>query len=128
MSTTLTFRCKVGRDWSHMPLRIFRGMTAEEAWRTCDGAEVVAEYAVDGTPKGYVCGTEKWVEFYRAKGFTCHRFSSAADWLRERFPDLLESICPDVVDVFEGAELVCLKDLDKEGPPATKSATGGPGV
>jgi hypothetical protein len=108
-AASLTFRIKVGQEWKPIPLAVFRGMRCEDAWLLLEGEQAVCEFREHGIPKGYICGTEKWVRHYKAKGFRAYSFKDAVEWIALNHADMLEAICPDCTkDLeiwFEGAAL-----------------------
>ena len=114
MQQSISFRVK-GTDgkWDIIPLADFGGMTIAELLEQMDGQEVVAELVVssDGREwKGYLCGTEKWVEHYRKKGFSSKGFMEGIEILREKQSPLLGDIIPGEVgemveDVFTGSKI-----------------------
>ncbi|MDF1551905.1 MAG: hypothetical protein P1P84_02530 [Deferrisomatales bacterium] len=116
----LSFRVKEGREWRGIPLAAFRGLRSEDAWLVLDGLDCVAEYTVDGVAKGYVCGTQRWVDYYRARGYKAFSFPEAVEQIRQRQPAMLEAVCPDETDrveaVFAGSRLEYVRELPLKVP------------
>lgn len=114
MKQEITLLRKSGKVWDAVPLDELRGMTLADAMLQFDGVDVVAEFVNElgegVTKKGYFCGTEKWREFYKKKGFSALTFREAVDLLRRKGSPLLDWVCPPVVDeaidVFGGGDVV----------------------
>lgn len=109
----ISFRFKntdVGR-WEPIDLDTFLDLSFAELAEMCEGKEVVCEIT-HGEWKGYLCGTEKWVEHYRKKGFSAKGFMEGVSILREKGSPLVADINPllsnalrDVEDAFPGSKV-----------------------
>lgn len=90
--------------WANIPLCEFDGKRLGDAFLECQGQEVVAEFI--GHKKGYICGTDKWVDYYKEKGFTAMSFEDAVKVLTERKSPLLDFVPPPKYEeVFPGSKL-----------------------
>jgi len=74
--------------WEGLPLETFAGQTIEEMLLQIDGREALVEVDIDGK-KGYIVGTDAWLEYYREKGRTVYRVEEALERLMVRSPQLL---------------------------------------
>jgi hypothetical protein len=95
--------------WSPIPLDELRGQTLGDIMAMFDGREVVAEY-INGDQKAYFCGTEKWLEYYREKGFKVMGFAEATERIRKSNPGLVDWVAP-IVEV--ASELFPSSSLEK---------------
>lgn len=103
-------RDKETGKWECIPLETFAGHTVAEVLTGCDGEEVVAEINY-GQWTGYLCGTEKWLEYYKKKG-SAKSFREGVEILTAKGSPLMGALCPgetetlaEVNDVFAGAEV-----------------------
>lgn len=93
-------------QWKDIDVNSVAGLTLAELLAGFSGKEAVAEFVI-GDFKCYFCGDQKWLERMARKGRAV-LFETAADVLRERCPELLNEVLPEVdtvAGVFEGATL-----------------------
>jgi hypothetical protein len=106
----VTFSLKV-RDadtgqWRSVDVNSVAGTTLAGMFDAFSGKEAVAEFTI-GDFRAYFCGNDHWLERMGRKGKSV-LFSQAAGILRERCPQLLDEVLPEVATVagvFEGATL-----------------------
>jgi hypothetical protein len=101
-SITIQWRDRDTKKWTGIPIEQLQGQKLGEVMSMFDGSEVVAEF-VNGDKKGYFCGTEKWRDYYREKGFTSMTFKEGMDRLKQSNPELYNAVFPVgevVADVF----------------------------
>lgn len=113
MEQSVSFRVKTeDGKWDAIPLTKFAGRRVEDVFLELEGQEAVSEVIVvadDGREwKGYLCGTEKWVEYYQKKGFSAKGFKEGVEALRAKGSPLLNELCAPVEmveEVFSGASV-----------------------